>query len=128
MKVQFVNIKDMKTKEQYGSLLIASVESLKAIQLVHDEAEKKGILDEEEINTARQILNKIEDMYTLYRKQCCNIVEHTGFNEEECGRELRKINPDYKLPRKRKNAAKDLKKQMKEEDVQAVSPSEIIQE
>lgn len=124
-KLQFFDAHLIETKEQYGSCLVMSVNSLKALKLIHDVAQRKGILDEQEAVTAFEIDGKINDLFALYKKQVENIEEDTQFNTDQCMKELYKVAPELKIPRKRRNAAKDLKKQMKEEDVTVVSPSAI---
>ncbi len=124
-KFDFLNAYEISNLEEYGYSLFAAVKSLQSIQLVHDEVKKKGIIDEQESLTALEIDGKIGDLITLHQKQLENLKDNVDFNEEECLKLLHKMYPELKVPRKRKNAAKDLKKQMKEEDVPVVSPSAI---
>lgn len=101
--VKLVDARNLETIEQYGAALLASMRSLEAIKGFHMVALKIGILDDKEIMEANNILAQIDHLWILYRKQVENVVERTNLNEDAAIKELERLYPDIKIPRKKKN-------------------------
>lgn len=102
MKVfNFVKAEDMSSLEEYGASLISCMLSLKTLELYHLSALKKGLLDEDERETAKTICWEISRLMGLYKTQIEHVVERTDLSEEEVLQSLRNMVPDIKIPRKK---------------------------
>ncbi len=118
--VKFVDARHIETLEQYGSALVASTASLKALELFHVVADNKGLFNEVEKITANNILAQLKHLFILYKNQMLNIKERSSFNEDDSIRAFRKEYPDVKIPRKKKNV-----KQPKEQQNGQSTPSDV---
>ena len=100
--VQFVNSSEVKTIEQYGAALLVGLISLKTLGGFHVTALNRGLLDEDEMESAKTILWEIERLHNLYRVQMQHVLDRTNLSEDEVLASFRSTLPNVKVPRKRK--------------------------
>ena len=79
---QFVNAKDLKTLEQYGAALLSSMISIRTLEAFNIEAMKKGLLNEDELETAKTICWELQRLMALYKTQIGHITERTELDEK----------------------------------------------
>lgn len=108
-EVNFVNADELKTLEEYGAALLSSMISLKTLRQFHISVFKLGLLDDGEVKNAETICWRIDQLLTSYKEQVENILERTQMKEEDILQSLRKIMPQAKIPRKRKETKNDNK-------------------
>lgn len=104
--VKFVSAEDLSSLEEYGASLISSMISLKTLESFHIAAFNKGLLDEDEAEIGKTICWEIQRLMSLYKTQVENVLDRTELNEDAVLDSLRKMIPDVKIPRKRKNVKK----------------------
>lgn len=102
----FVNADELSTLEEYGAALLSSIISLKTLEGFHIAAFNKGILDEDEAETGKTICWEIQRLLALYKTQVENVLDRTELNQDQIIENLRKMMPEVKIPRKRKNTKK----------------------
>jgi hypothetical protein len=102
--VKFVNAEDLSTLEEYGASLLSGMISLKTLESFHITAFNKGLLDTDEAETMQTIRWEIQRLLALYTTQMKHVLERTNVNEEQILESLKKMMPDVKIPRKRKQS------------------------
>ncbi len=102
MKINLVQADKLQTLEEYGASLLSSMISLQTLAAFQHAAFKKGLLDEDESETAKTMLWEIERLVSLYKTQVNHVLDRTELKEEDILESLRKMVPDIKIPRKRK--------------------------
>ena len=113
--ITFVNAEDLEDLEQYAAALVSSTISLKTLEGFHIAAFNKGLLDEDEAETAKTILWEIQRLLKLYKTQIENVLDRTEIDEQQIIQSLRDMMPDIKIPRKRKyKKPKDAKQELSE--------------
>ena len=100
---RFVNAKDLKTIEDYATCLLTGLMTIKTLYAFQSEAFKKGILDEDEMETGKTICWEIERLLSLYQTQLKNVLDRTELKEEEILESFKALVPDVKVPRKKKD-------------------------
>ena len=103
-EAQFVNPEQLENLEQYGAALLSSLISLKTLEGFHIAAFNKGLLDDDEAETGKTICWEIQRLIQLYKTQINNVLDRTELKEEEVINGLRKMMPNIKIPRKKKDA------------------------
>lgn len=103
-EAQFVNPEQLENLDQYGAALLSSLISLKTLEGFHIAAFNKGLLDEDEAETGKTICWEIQRLIQLYKTQINNVLDRTDLKEDEVINSLRKMMPNVKIPKKRKNA------------------------
>lgn len=104
--ITFVNAEDLQDLEQYAAALVSSMISLKTLEGFHIAAFNKGLLDEDEAETAKTILWEIQRLIQLYKTQIENVLDRTEIDEQQIIASLKNMMPDVKIPRKRKYTKK----------------------
>lgn len=102
MKVNLVDSGKIATLEEYGASLLSGMVSLKTLAAFHHSAFNKGLLDEDESESAKTILWEIERLLSLYKTQVNHILDRTELKEEDILAALKQMVPDVKIPRKKK--------------------------
>jgi hypothetical protein len=102
MKINLVEADKLKTLEEYGASLLSSMISLKTLAAFQHVAFNKGLLDDDESETAKTILWEIERLLSLYKSQVNHVLDRTELKEEDILNNLRKMVPDVKIPRKKR--------------------------
>jgi hypothetical protein len=102
MKINLVEADKLKTLEEYGASLLSSMISLKTLAAFQHAAFNKGLLDDDESETAKTILWEIERLLSLYKSQVNHVLDRTELKEEDILNNLRKMVPDVKIPRKKR--------------------------
>jgi hypothetical protein len=115
-EIQFVSAEEMQTLEHYGASLLSSMISLKTLESFHIAAFNKGLLDADEAETGKTICWEIQRLIMLYKTQIENVLDRTELKENEIIEALRKMMPNVKIPRKRKNVKK-VKEDGKKQDI-----------
>lgn len=73
MDIQLVDAKKMKTLEEYVTSLVTGFISLKTLETFHVEAIHKGLLDQDESETATTILWELKRLMKLYQGQAHHV-------------------------------------------------------
>jgi hypothetical protein len=102
MKINLVEANKLQNLEEYGASLLSSMISLQTLAGFHHAAFNKGLLDEDESETAKTILWELERLLTLYKVQVNHVLDRTELKEEDILSNLRKMVPDVKIPRKKR--------------------------
>lgn len=100
--LQVVDPSQLQTLEQYGAALLSSIASLKTLEGFHIAALRKGLLDEDEMETGKTICWEIHRLLALYKTQVENVLDRTALNEEQVLESLRQLMPKLKIPKSRK--------------------------
>lgn len=95
-KINFVDAKNLKTLEDYGASLLAGLMSLKTLEAFHIQAFKKGLLDEDELETGKTICWEIERLVALYRTQINHILDRTQLDEQQVLTAIKEMVKDEK--------------------------------
>jgi hypothetical protein len=103
-EVSFVNAKSLKTLEHYAAALLSGMISLGTLELFHQQALKKGILDEDEQETAKTICWELQRLLALYRTQINHVLERTELDEKTVLNSLIEI---LKQPKTKKKKEKE---------------------
>lgn len=98
----FVSAKKLNTLEQYAAAMLSSIISLKTIEAFHIEAEKKGLLQDDEIECAKTITWELRRCIGLIKTQMEHIMDRAPIDQEAVLDDLRAMVPDIKIPHKRK--------------------------
>ncbi len=105
--IQFVSANGLENIEQYASSLLTGMISLRTLESFHLVAFKKGLLDEDELETGKTICWEIQRLISLYKAQMQHVLDRSEVKEDEIINNLRAMMPGVKIPRKRKNIKKD---------------------
>lgn len=114
-EINLVKSTEINTLEEYATVLLTSMGSLKTLGGYQASVLTKGILEEDEAKIVGYILDSIKALLNLYRSQTENVLDRTETSEEDILKGLMKLMPDLKIPRKRSNTkAKKNKKSSKD--------------
>lgn len=75
MDVQFVDASMLDSLDQYAVSLVTAVMTLKTLESYQKEAIKKGLLEEDEFETASTIVWELHRLASLYQTQADNVFE-----------------------------------------------------
>ena len=100
--IQFVCSDELETLEQYAASLVSGMISLCSLEGFHVAACRKGLLQEDEIETATTICWEIRRLVALYKTQIEHILERVQLEEQDILQALHKLMPDVKKKRLRK--------------------------
>ncbi len=101
-EINFVSAANLSSLEDYAAALLTGLISLRTLESFHIEAFKKGILDEDEMETGKTICWEIQRLIALYKTQLENILDRTDLKQEEILEKLRSMMPGVKMPKKKK--------------------------
>lgn len=111
MKINLVEANKLTTLEEYGASLLSSMISLQTLAAFQHAAFNKGLLDEDESETAKTVLWEIERLLSLYKIQVNHVLDRTALKEEDILNNLKKMVPDIKIPRKKRVNKEDVQKE-----------------
>ncbi len=101
-EINFVNAEDLATLEHYAASLLSSMISLRTLESFEIAAFKKGLLNDDEIETSKTIVWEIHRLLALFQTQLKHVLDKTEIDEQQIVDSLRKMMPNVKIPRKRK--------------------------
>lgn len=103
MNTQYITAENLETLEQYGASLLSSMVSIRTFESFHVAAFKKGLFNDDEEECSKTICWELRRLFELYRKQTDLVLDRCDLNEADVLKDLKKLMPEVKAPRKRKS-------------------------
>lgn len=104
-EIRFVSAGELKTIEDYAAALLSGMISLKTLASFHLHAESKGLLETDEVETAKTIIWEIRRLINIYKTQVDSVLERTEVTHEQIMKSLASMIPQIK--KKRGKVAKE---------------------